>query len=51
MDILSAIDNLNLVYLSSSGFQAQEPILVYEMAYMGRVYYFDVEDGNLMMVK
>lgn len=51
MDILSSIDNLNLVYLSSSGFQAQEPILVYEMAYMGRVYYFDVEDGNLMMVK
>ena len=51
MDILYAIDNLNLVYLSSSGFQAQEPILVYEMAYMGRVYYFDVEDGNLMMVK
>ncbi len=51
MDILSAIDNLNLVYLSSSGFQAQEPILVYEMAYMGRIYYFDVEDGSLMMVK
>lgn len=51
MDILSSIDNLSLVYLSSSSSQAEEPILVYEMTYMGSVYYFDVEDGNIMMVR
>lgn len=52
MDILSSIDNLSLVYLSySSSPEAQEPSLVYEMTYMGSVYYFDVEDGNLMMVR
>lgn len=51
IDILSSIDNLSLVYLSSSSSQAEEPSLVYEMTYMGSVYYFDVEDGNLMMVR
>ena len=52
MDILSSIDNLSLVYLSSSSSpEAQEPSLVYEMSYMGSVYYFDVEDGSLMMVR
>ena len=51
MDILSSIDNLSLVYLSSSSSQAEEPSLVYEMTYMGSVYYFDVEDGSLMMVR
>lgn len=51
MDILSSIDNLSLVYLSSSSSHAEEPSLVYEMTYMGSVYYFDVEDGNLMMVR
>jgi len=51
MDILSSIDNLSLVYLISSSSQAEEPSLVYEMSYMGSVYYFDVEDGNLMMVR
>lgn len=51
MDILSSIDNLSLVYLISSSSQAEEPSLVYEMSYMGSVYYFDVEDGSLMMVR
>lgn len=51
MDILSSIDNLSLVYLISSSSQAKEPSLVYEMSYMGSVYYFDVEDGSLMMVR
>lgn len=51
MDILSSIDNLNLVYLSFNNYEAEEPMLVYEMAYMGNMYYFNTEDGRLMMVR
>lgn len=51
MEILSSIDNLNLVYLIFSSDVAEEPMLVYEMTYMGNFYYFNVEDGRLMMVR
>lgn len=51
MDILSSIDNLNLVYLSFNNYEAEEPMLVFEMAYMGSMYYFNTEDGRLMMVR
>ena len=51
IDILSSIDNLNLVYLIFSSDEAEEPMLVFEMAYMGSFYYFNVEDGRLMMVR
>lgn len=51
MEILSSIDNLNLVYLIFSSEEAEEPTLVYEMTYMGNFYYFNVENGSLMMVR
>lgn len=51
MDILSSIDNLNLVYLSFNNYETEEPMLVFEMAYMGSMYYFNTEDGRLMMVR
>lgn len=51
MEILSSIENLNLVYLIFSSDEAEEPTLVYEMTYMGNFYYFNVENGSLMMVR
>lgn len=51
MDVLSAIENLNLVYLSFNNYEAEEPMLVYEMAYMGNIYYFNTESGKLMMIR
>ena len=51
MDVLSAIENLNLVYLSFNNYEAEEPMLVYEMAYMGSIYYFNTESGKLMMIR
>lgn len=51
MEILSSIDNLNLVYLIFSSEEAEEPTLVYEMTYMGNFYYFNVENGSLIMVR
>lgn len=51
MEILSSIDNLNLVYLIFSSEEAEEPTLVYEMTYIGNFYYFNVENGSLMMVR
>lgn len=51
MEILSSIDNLNLVYLIFNSEEAEEPTLVYEMTYMGNFYYFNVENGSLMMVR
>lgn len=51
MDVLSAVENLNLVYLSFNNYEAEEPMLVYEMAYMGNIYYFNTESGKLMMIR
>lgn len=51
MDVLSSIENLNLVYLSFNNYEAEEPMLVYEMAYMGSIYYFNTESGKLMMIR
>ena len=51
MDILKNIDSLNLVYLSFNKFETEEPMLVYEMSYMDNIYYFNTEDGKLMMVR
>ncbi|NMW85693.1 hypothetical protein HKO22_08085 [Peptoniphilus sp. AGMB00490] len=51
MDILNSIENLNLVYLIFSDVKAAEPTLAYEILYMGNIYYFDTETGNLMMVR
>ena len=51
MDVLASVDNLNLVYLSFSSKEAEAPMLVYEMTYMGNIYYFNTESGKLMMVR
>ena len=51
MDVLSAVENLNLVYLSFNNYEAEEPMLVYEMAYMGNIYYFNTVSGKLMMIR
>ncbi|CAG7586857.1 hypothetical protein [Peptoniphilus senegalensis] len=51
MDVLSAVENLNLVYLSFNNYEAEEPMLVYEMVYMGNIYYFNTESGKLMMIR
>lgn len=51
MDVLASVDNLNLVYLSFSSQEAEAPMLVYEMTYMGNIYYFNTESGKLMMVR
>lgn len=51
MEVLSAVENLNLVYLSFNNYEAEEPMLVYEMAYMGNIYYFNTESGKLMMIR
>lgn len=51
MDVLSAVENLNLVYLSFNNYEAEEPMLVYELAYMGNIYYFNTESGKLMMIR
>lgn len=51
MDVLSSVENLNLVYLSFNNYEAEEPMLVYEMAYMGNIYYFNTESGKLMMIR
>ena len=51
MDVLASVDNLNLVYLSFSSQDAEAPMLVYEMTYMGNIYYFNTESGKLMMVR
>lgn len=51
MEVLSSIENLNLVYLSFNSKKAEPPMLVYEMHYEGNTYYFDTENGKLMMVR
>ena len=51
MDILNSIENLNLVYLSFSDVEATEPMLAYEIIYMGNIYYFNTATGKLMMVR
>lgn len=51
MDILNSIDGLNLVYLSFNNVNSEKPMLVYEMLYMGKLYYFNTETGKLMMIR
>lgn len=51
MAILNSVDSLNLVYLSSNNIDSEKPMLVYEMLYMGKLYYFNTETGKLMMIR
>lgn len=51
MAILNSVDSLNLVYLSSDNIDSEKPMLVYEMLYMGKLYYFNTETGKLMMIR
>ena len=51
MAILNSVDSLNLVYLSFNNVNSEKPMLVYEMLYMGKLYYFNTETGKLMMIR